>query len=94
MAAVWPQQVWAVVHVLVAILMIFGLLSRFAAALAFALCSVALLDSSFNAHNRPHDAVWLFPSAVAAALTLLGPGSLSMDGLLFGLREIRIKKGD
>jgi O-antigen ligase len=74
----WLPVLGGAASFVVAILLLAGLATRVAAALAAALLAVGATGSLFYA------------VAIAGAITLLGPGALSVDARLFGMREIVI----
>lgn len=86
--------VWVIVSVLIigGVALVIGFLTPFAS-LAIGLCVLGMAFSWFPAPSLiPSGArlITLVIVTTAVALALLGPGAFSMDGYLFGRREIVI----
>jgi uncharacterized membrane protein YphA (DoxX/SURF4 family) len=85
---------WAigVLEILVGAALLMGFLTPFAGASAslgnLAMGVSRLLTSGGNMHEKAAAAIYL--SVISMAITLLGPGSSSLDARLFGRREIII----
>jgi len=80
------------IAIAVGVLLLIGLLTRFAA-LAAALVGVSSLFSWFPGSNvglsQTH-MTFALSAVIAASLICLGPGALSLDARLFGRREVII----
>ncbi len=72
--------------------LVVGILTRFAAAFAAALAAcISFVPVVATASIRNHS-LGLNVVALAIAVVLLGPGALSLDGVLFGRRRIIIPR--
>ena len=81
-AAQWPDVCAAVV----AVALLIGLFTRFAAALCAALVMLFFVEH----HDSVMRVIIVLHAANAVALALLGPGAYSIDSFLFGRRVIQL----
>ena len=77
----WPDTCVAIL----AVALLAGLFTRFAAALCAALVMLFVLRH----HDSVADVVIVLHAASAIAVALLGPGAFSVDAYLFGRRVIK-----
>jgi putative oxidoreductase len=70
---------------LIAVALLIGLFTQFAAAL----CAVFVTLFFLKYNDSPNDVVIVLHAADALALALLGPGAYSIDAYLFGRRVIQ-----
>jgi len=80
-----PPQWLSLCVAIVAVALLVGLFTRFAAALCAALVMLFFLKY----HVRVIDVVIVLHAASALAVTLLGPGAYSVDAYLFGRRVFK-----